>query len=452
MCSERQAAANKLNAQKSTGPKTAEGKNKASQNAVTHGLTSHRPVLDNEDTAEFRKYVNELIDQLDPTNPWEFVFAKRASCQAWRIQRALCYETLALENLVSNVGQASPLDKDKVKNKKPNNNTQARSVRVASKRSEDGSDGIDSNLPVHPNEQDDPKSLLGQAIVDDFRNHWTLDKLARYETRLENSMIRCLGKFQKVRESQMMNFTSLRHYYRGFTRRPQDFQDNVGEASVLHSKSAPTPKESSSPSVDEASVLHIEIDKTNPISAFSAQKPVLDTEKTKNEPNSQAPTALVASQRSEDGSEPISAADTPDSNSAPQHGDASDVSLFDQQTAALINDDFNSFSQWADLKGHAYGYDDESFEPHCPNPPSTGEYLYVENWHHKLLRMVNYPWDKRKNLTKAQLNEMVDTILCSMSDPVQFLWDFGLIELTAEAVGKRSLAAQAEEQVPALAC
>jgi hypothetical protein len=87
MCSERQAAANKFNAQKSTGPKTPEGKNKVSQNAVTHGLTSHRPVLDNEDTAEFRTFVNELIDQLDPTNPWEFVFAKRASCQAWRIHR-----------------------------------------------------------------------------------------------------------------------------------------------------------------------------------------------------------------------------------------------------------------------------------------------------------------------------------------------------------------------------
>ena len=128
------------------------------------------------------------------------------------------------------------------------------------------------------------------------------------------------------------------------------------------------------------------------------------------------------------------------------------TSTFENHKAALINDDFDSFSQWADLQGHSYGYDDESLEPHRPNPPSTGEYLYVENWHHKLLRMVNYPWDKRKNLTRPQLNDLVDTILCGMSDPLQFLWDFGLIELTAEAVGKRSLADQTQEQVPALAC
>ena len=125
-----------------------------------------------------------------------------------------------------------------------------------------------------------------------------------------------------------------------------------------------------------------------------------------------------------------------DRHSNSENPQAPYVSLFDQQKAALINDDFDSFSKWADLKGHGYGYDDESLEPHCPNPPSTGEYVYVENWHHKLLRMVNYPWDKRKKLNKAQLNELADTILCGMSDPVQFLWDFGLIELNAEAVEK----------------
>ena len=105
-----------------------------------------------------------------------------------------------------------------IKEQKPKTNAGSKDCRSHQRR-----DGPQS--PCDRIEQDDPKSLLGQAIVDDFRNHWTLDKLARYETRLENSMIRCLDKFQKVRESQMMNFTSLRHYYRGFTRRPQDFQD-----------------------------------------------------------------------------------------------------------------------------------------------------------------------------------------------------------------------------------
>jgi hypothetical protein len=212
MATEKQVQANQKNAQKSTGPRTPEGKAKSSQNAVTHGLTSKRPVLDIEDNAEFGTFVNELLDQLDPTNPLEFFFAKRAACQAWRIQRAQCYETLILNNLIKSASQ--------------NENLQARSV----------SDGIDSSLPVQPIS---PDSLLGQILADDFRNHRTLEKITRYEMRLENSMMRCLNQFQKIRESKMMNFTSLRHYFRGWERRPQDFQDDpkVTEASSVGASS-----------------------------------------------------------------------------------------------------------------------------------------------------------------------------------------------------------------------
>ena len=64
--SESQIAANRANAQKSTGPRTAEGKARSSQNAVKHGLTAKEgPVLPGEDPAEFETFVEALFEDID---------------------------------------------------------------------------------------------------------------------------------------------------------------------------------------------------------------------------------------------------------------------------------------------------------------------------------------------------------------------------------------------------
>jgi len=54
MTSEKQVAANRENAKKSTGPRTAEGKARASGNAIKHGLTAkERVVLKDESSNQF---------------------------------------------------------------------------------------------------------------------------------------------------------------------------------------------------------------------------------------------------------------------------------------------------------------------------------------------------------------------------------------------------------------
>ena len=55
MASERQIAANRLNAQASPGPRTAEGKAASSRNALTHGLTARTLLLEGEDPQEDRR-------------------------------------------------------------------------------------------------------------------------------------------------------------------------------------------------------------------------------------------------------------------------------------------------------------------------------------------------------------------------------------------------------------
>jgi len=64
MATQAQIQANRLNAEKSTGPRTADGKRKASQNALKHGLLAQTMVIAGEDVGEFEFYRDELLGEL----------------------------------------------------------------------------------------------------------------------------------------------------------------------------------------------------------------------------------------------------------------------------------------------------------------------------------------------------------------------------------------------------
>src|SRR5207247_2221913 len=67
MISQKKLEANRRNAQKSTGPKTEEGKAKSSQNGLTHGLTSRKcPILPGENEEEYRELQDALTRDLRP--------------------------------------------------------------------------------------------------------------------------------------------------------------------------------------------------------------------------------------------------------------------------------------------------------------------------------------------------------------------------------------------------
>jgi len=61
MASAAQVLANRLNAQKSTGPHTAEGKAAVAQNAVKHGLLAREVVIKGEDPGEFEFYRDQML-------------------------------------------------------------------------------------------------------------------------------------------------------------------------------------------------------------------------------------------------------------------------------------------------------------------------------------------------------------------------------------------------------
>ncbi len=82
-----QYAANRLNAQKSHGPTTPQGRARSSMNALRHGLTARVVVLPSEDMAAYQSFSKEIVDSLDPQTPVERQFAQTVADNQWRINR-----------------------------------------------------------------------------------------------------------------------------------------------------------------------------------------------------------------------------------------------------------------------------------------------------------------------------------------------------------------------------
>lgn len=92
MASDRQIAANRLNGQKSTGPRTSDGKQRSRQNAVRHGLTAETVIGILEDADEYRAFEEEIIADCHPASSIERSLASRLASLLWRMRRASAIE------------------------------------------------------------------------------------------------------------------------------------------------------------------------------------------------------------------------------------------------------------------------------------------------------------------------------------------------------------------------
>ena len=81
-----QIIANRRNAQKSTGPRSSEGKAIASQNSLKHGLSARKEVIDSESQVEFDQYRERILGELDPVSPMESMLAERVVSLSWRLE------------------------------------------------------------------------------------------------------------------------------------------------------------------------------------------------------------------------------------------------------------------------------------------------------------------------------------------------------------------------------
>ncbi len=179
MASVAQIQANRLNAQKSTGPRTAAGKEQASQNALKHGLLAREAVIQGEDPEEFELYREGMLEELAPAGAVETMLAQRVVGLSWRLRRAERLQTAAFAAL--DEGEPTPL-------------LEARHEEWKQLKASEWERGLAGVF--------DEDAALGRVVVEDFGGARVLDRLLMYERRIESSLYRTMAQLRQEREAR----------------------------------------------------------------------------------------------------------------------------------------------------------------------------------------------------------------------------------------------------------
>ena len=186
MASEKQILANRANAKRSTGPKTAAGKHKSSKNALKYGLCSRDIVTWDEDPLEFERLRTSLEEVFPPVNALVREFVDHLAGLFWRMRRGPKLEAgiLGARGTLSYAFQLADSDTQKKALER------LRELREARGQDDEGETGFFKDLS---------QALCGKMpeIVADVmgaeKGQETLAAVARHETSLRNGIARTLA-------------------------------------------------------------------------------------------------------------------------------------------------------------------------------------------------------------------------------------------------------------------
>src|SRR5262249_13470224 len=86
MSSEKQIAANRANARRSTGPNTSGGKARSRMNAWKHGLRAEKVVIAGEDVEDLQAIQRAIWEEHQPEPGMESLLVERLAHYAWRMR------------------------------------------------------------------------------------------------------------------------------------------------------------------------------------------------------------------------------------------------------------------------------------------------------------------------------------------------------------------------------
>jgi hypothetical protein len=93
MATEKQIRANRLNAQRSPGPRTIDGKARSSRNALAHGLTANCVLIPGQCREDYERLRYDIWQEYDPQTPTEEELTERLVSLLWRLRRVPAFES-----------------------------------------------------------------------------------------------------------------------------------------------------------------------------------------------------------------------------------------------------------------------------------------------------------------------------------------------------------------------
>ena len=173
MSSSKRAAANRRNARKSTGPRSASGRRRSSMNALKHGLDAQTPVLPGEDEAGYRSRQEAWKADLRPRNPLEVSLVEQAVDFSWKLERA----DRACAALRAERHQLASEEEDRRREQAP-----AEAAAIGEKLIA----GRCPAAPIQPDDADHPERLLHRLESSSHGCRWLLDRWAELRSALED--------------------------------------------------------------------------------------------------------------------------------------------------------------------------------------------------------------------------------------------------------------------------
>jgi hypothetical protein len=195
MATEKQIAANRLNAKKSTGPRTQNGKIKSSVNALRHGLYSEKYIATTEDQNTFRAFAASFIEEFEPQTASELELVDALIHTAWRRRRISSLISAHLNQALADVDRQD-------QRMKMQNQTQSASQPQPSPENTPATTEDSKNTVSTPAHSPSPESLTIRAYAYAEKSDPSLPRLESHETRLVELYLRLLMRLSAVQKER----------------------------------------------------------------------------------------------------------------------------------------------------------------------------------------------------------------------------------------------------------